>query len=315
MTPDDVRAGLGLWPGLAGARVTLLNISENHTFRLDPPRGEPVVLRVHRPGYQSAATIESELQWLETLRRETPLRVPRPLPGSDGRLLQRLGDQPDDRHAVLFAFEPGAEPTPDGDLGDLFETLGRMAATTHSHAVRFEPPTGFDRQVWTAAAILDGTGPWGDWRAAPGLYGETLTQLASLGRRLRAQLGAYGTRADRFGLIHADMRLANLLVDGSQVTLIDFDDCGVCWFMYDFAAAISFFEDSPAVPELKRRWLAGYTPIRALSPEDIGVIDTMVLLRRMALLAFLGSHPETDLAREHRERFAENTVKLARKIA
>ena len=111
------------------------------------------------------------------------------------------------------------------------------------------------------------------------------------------------------------MRLANLLVDGSQVTLIDFDDCGFCWFMYDFAAAISFFEDSPAVPELKRRWLAGYTPIRALSPEEIGVIDTMVLLRRMALLAFLGSHPETDLAREHRERFAENTVKLARKIA
>ena len=103
----------------------------------------------------------------------------------------------------------------------------------------------------------------------------------------------------RYGLIHADMRLANLLVEGDQVTLIDFDDCGFCWFMYDFAAAISFHEDHPLVPVWRQNWLEGYQSVRALQPTDITALDTMILLRRMALLAWIGSHAETILARSH----------------
>ncbi|MCS6762501.1 MAG: phosphotransferase [Candidatus Devosia symbiotica] len=55
---------------------------------------------------------------------------------------------------------------------------------------------------------------------------------------------------DLYGLIHADMRLGNLLVDSDQVSLIDFDDCGFC-FTYDFAAAVSFHETNSAIPALK----------------------------------------------------------------
>jgi Ser/Thr protein kinase RdoA (MazF antagonist) len=268
---------------------------------------------VHRPGYQSAASIESELEWLEALRADTALQVPRPLPGRNGRLLQVLpsGTAPPS-FAVLFAYEPGVEPGPDEDLGELFEILGRFAAAAHDHAQRFRPSAAFSRQMWTAPAILDGAGPWGDWRAAPGIAGDTRQTLEALALRLHRDLAAYGTDRDRFGLIHADMRLANLLVDGPRVTLIDFDDCGFCWFMYDFAAAISFFEDSPAIPELKRRWIAGYTTHRPLRQADIDVIDAMVLLRRMALLAFIGSHSETDLARTHAADFARVTADLAR---
>ena len=136
-------------------------------------------------------------------------------------------------------------------------------------------------------------------------------RLTALDLRLRADLAVYGEGRDRFGLIHADMRLANLLVDGAGVTLIDFDDCGFSWFLYDFAAAISFFEDSSKIPELQRRWLGGYEGIRPLTPEDRAMIDAMVLLRRMALLAWIGSHHETDLAKAHAERFAAVTAQLA----
>ena len=36
----------------------------------------------------------------------------------------------------------------------------------------------------------------------------------------------------------------------------------------------------------------------------------MVLLRRMALLAWIGSHGETDLARSQADHFAEGTAQL-----
>jgi Ser/Thr protein kinase RdoA (MazF antagonist) len=307
----SVTASLGLWAETEGGAAMLINLSENHTFRIDMSSGDRFILRVHRPGYQSAAAIGSELEWVKALGTETMLPVPRPLRGRNGALVQDLGASQVSRYGVLFKYEAGVEPEPDDDLGGLFETLGRFAAIAHGHAMGFEASSAFTRPVWNIGAILGPAGIWGDWRLAPRVEGHAAQTLEALELRLRADLAAYGEGRDRFGLIHADMRLANLLVDGDHVTLIDFDDCGFCWFLYDFAAAISFFEDSPTIPELKRRWLSGYEALRPLAAEHHAMIETMVLLRRMALLAWIGSHHETDLAKAHAESFAAVTARLA----
>lgn len=306
MDSSYVEGWLRRWGEAQGGRATLINLSENHTFRIDGPNGARHVLRLHRPGYQSRAAIESELVWIAALRG-TGLPVPRPLTGRDGNLVQHL----DGRFAVLFAFEAGREPAPGSDLAPVFKVIGRFAATAHRHVEYWQRPAAFVRPAWTAEAILDPDGLWGDWRHAPHVRGDVQKTLERLDRRLRCELAAYGTAPDRFGLIHADMRLANLLADGDSVTLIDFDDCGFGWFLYDLAASLSFLETGPQLAELKRSWIEGYTAIRALTEDDLGMIDAMILLRRMALLAWIGSHAETDLAAQHREEFARDTARLA----
>jgi Ser/Thr protein kinase RdoA (MazF antagonist) len=312
MTPETANAFLDRWAETAGGSATLINQSENHTFRVDAPDGSRFVLRIHRPGYQSAATIDSELAWLTALRADTAIPLPRPLPGNDGQLLQRLVPSGGPaRHGVLFAWEQGREPEPAGDLETLFQTLGGYAATLHLHASRYTLPRRFTRQIWSAGAVLDPAGLWSDWRAAPNMQADVASTLARLDAQLRLDLAAYGTSADRFGLIHADMRLGNLLVAEDRVTLIDFDDCGFCWFMYDFAAVISFHEADPRAPQWRAQWLSGYTALRPLSAADVAIIDTMVLLRRMALLAWIGSHRETALAQTHVADFARVTAELA----
>lgn len=307
MPYPDIDGCLRNWPQTEGGAATLINLSENHTFRVEAPGGTHI-LRLHRPGYQSPAAIKSELTWLQALRAAGAVPVPRPLPGADGALVQQVEEG---RYAVLFALEPGREPTPEDDLVPFFRTVGAYAARTHLHVQQWSLPQGFTRPTWDAGAILDADGLWGDWRRAPDLTAADRATLAVLDERLRAVLAAYGTGRDRFGLIHADMRLANLLVAPDRTTLIDFDDCGFGWFLYDFAASLSFLETSPLVPALRRSWLAGYTAVRPLQSEDIAVIDAMVLLRRMALLAWIGSHSETPLAQEHAPHFAADTVSLA----
>ncbi|MET3925700.1 phosphotransferase [Devosia sp. 2618] len=311
ITAVDVEPALSSWVGLDGSCVRLINHSENLIFRIDTPVLGSFVLRVHRPGYQSRASIESELAWLMALRRDTTLPISEPIIGRDGALLQSFETPHGERLAVLFRFAPGQEPSPHSDLDDLFRTLGGYAAELHDHVSAWTPPERFERQVWQAASILDPDGLWGDWRIAPGVENSHRLVLEELSDALRGQLKAYGTEADRYGLIHADMRLGNLLVDGDRVTLIDFDDCGFCWFMFDFAAAISFHETHAAVPALRAAWLEGYLAIRPLSAEDIAAMDAMVMLRRMALLAWIGSHAETVLAQQHTPGFADGTVQLA----
>jgi Ser/Thr protein kinase RdoA (MazF antagonist) len=80
--------------------------------------------------------------------------------------------------------------------------------------------------------------------------------------------------------------------------------------MYDFAAAISFMEDDPRVPGLKEAWLRGYRKVRPLSPEDEAEIDTFVMLRRMALLAWIGSHIEAPEPQALAPGFAATTARL-----
>jgi Ser/Thr protein kinase RdoA (MazF antagonist) len=72
--------------------------------------------------------------------------------------------------------------------------------------------------------------------------------------------------------------------------VIDFDDCGYSWFIYDFATAVSFMEDHPSVPELRDAWLRGYRGVAELDAASEAELATMVMLRRLLLVAWIGSH-------------------------
>lgn len=310
----DIDLAMSRWPQISGARATLINVSENQIYCIDTTSGERYALRVHRPDYQSNAAIKSELAWLEALRHDTDLRISEPVPVADGATLQTIATPNGDiRHLALFRFVAGSEPSPNHDLTELFFRLGGYAARLHRHAIDWQRPAWFERPVWDGPSILDGDGLWGNWRTAPGVNAEITAILLQVDAALRVQLLAYGTSPERFGLIHADMRLGNLLVDDGAVTLLDFDDSGFCWFAYDFAAAISFHEAQANIAALKAAWLRAYLPLRQLCPEDIAMMDTMVMLRRMALLAWIGTHSETRLAQTHVNGFAEGTAELGRR--
>jgi Ser/Thr protein kinase RdoA (MazF antagonist) len=115
-------------------------------------------------------------------------------------------------------------------------------------------------------------------------------------------------------LVHADLRLANLLVHDTHLRIIDFDDCGFSWFMYDFAAAVSFIEHEAMVPDLLRAWVTGYRKAATLSAEEMAEIPTFVVLRRILLTAWLASHSEVPLAQQLGAAYTEGTVRLAREF-
>jgi Ser/Thr protein kinase RdoA (MazF antagonist) len=135
-----------------------------------------------------------------------------------------------------------------------------------------------------------------------------LGRAASL---LQRRLAEYGTGPDVFGLIHADLRLANLLVDGDTTTVIDFDDCGFGWYFYDFGTAVSFFEDDPAVPEWQDAWATGYRSRRPLPSDGEAMLPSFVLLRRLLLLAWMGTHSHSKESQAISVTYAKGSCELA----
>lgn len=305
---------LQLWDLPEGATARLINISENATFLIEAGKRYKSVLRVHRQGYHSRQAILCELAWMADLRINGGVQTAETIKGRNGDVIQEwaVDGMPGSRFLVLFEYIEGVEPHPTQDLVASFEELGGIAARTHLHSMAWHRPPEFERLIWDSDAVF-GTQPvWGDWRCAPGMNNAHQEVLEQLQQRVVQRLARYGSGSERYGLIHADMRLANLLVDQGSTRLIDFDDCGLSWFMYDFAAAISFMEEHPQVPALKKAWVAGYRQWRTLTAEDEAEMDTFVMLRRMALCAWIGSHSEVDIARELAPVFVPVTVDLAR---
>ena len=305
------------WGVAPDANVSLLNVSENATFAVsDPARRRELIVRVHRIAYSSLQEIRSELQWILALRAEAVVETASPLAGSDGELVQLLPSTAGRaaRHAVAFERLPGREPDPTRDAAEWFEKLGQLTARMHAHARRWSLPEGFRRKRWDVDDMVGPGAHWGPWRAAMGLTREGADCIEQALPQIRARLERFGRGPQQFGLVHADLRLANLLVDGTQLRIIDFDDCGFSWFLYDFAAAISFIEHEPFIPELLEAWLAGYRTLAEVPREAAAAIPTLVVLRRILLTAWLASRSELAFAQGLGAAYTAGTVRLAQDL-
>jgi Ser/Thr protein kinase RdoA (MazF antagonist) len=312
---QQVREHLRCWALPPATAIRLLNVSENATFLLSAP-GRELVLRVHRLGQASVNEIRSELAWIGALREDARIETAAPVRGTDGEAVQILGSRAGagagatPRFAVAFERLPGQEPALSEALR-WFERLGELTARLHRHARTWTLPPGFVRQRWDVEAMVGAYGRWGPWRTAVGLDSNGRAVLDEAVTVIRRRLERFGTGAERFGLVHADLRMANLLIDGATMRLIDFDDCGFGWFAYDFAASVSFIEHETVLPELKAAWCSGYRQSAELSAEAEAEIPTFVMLRRILLTAWLTSHADAPFARDCGVSFTLDTVTLA----
>ncbi|OBJ95940.1 aminoglycoside phosphotransferase [Mycolicibacterium fortuitum] len=318
---DVARLALGQYDIGADATLRLLNLSENATYLVEDG-GTQSILRVHRQNYHRPHEIESELDWLQALQDDSDITVPTVVPARDGRRLVTVeGEETGGiaRHVVQFGMVAGAEPDESALTLDDFHTLGRITAALHDHSQRWERPAGFGRFSWDWEHSLGGNPRWGRWQDAEGVGAGERQVLERAQALLHDRLHAYGTGPDVYGLIHADLRLANLLVDpdssdsatSSKITVIDFDDCGFGWYFYDFGTAVSFIEHDPALPEWQDAWVRGYRTRRDLPASDEDMLASFVLLRRLLLLAWMGTHSHSRESATKAISYAAGSCELA----
>jgi Ser/Thr protein kinase RdoA (MazF antagonist) len=296
--------------GMPGADLHLLNVSENATFRADQG-DQRLVLRVHRTGYHTEEAIRSELAWIDALRRDGVVDTARVLLTPDGRdVVEVRHPDGESRHVVAFEWRNGVNP-PEDRLVDDFVELGAIAARLHGHARSWQRPDGFTRFRWDFETSLGARGHWGRWQDGLGVGSSELDVLGRAAAAVRTRLDAFGDGPDRFGLVHADMRLANLLVDGPDVCVIDFDDCGFSWYLYDLGSSLSFIEHLPVVPALIDAWVTGYRTVAPLSQDEVDELPTFVMLRRLLLVAWIGSHSNVPEAQALGSEFTTTSCDLA----
>ena len=126
-----------------------------------------------------------------------------------------------------------------------FAQLGAIMAAMHDQATVWTPPAGFQRHALDADGLLGPTPFWGPFWDHAILSPAERRLLLATRDTLHAALTRYGKPATTFSLIHADLHPRNVVINGTHAAVIDFDDAGFGWHLYDLAVALVAYQHHP----------------------------------------------------------------------
>lgn len=291
---DLAREAAAYW---GGTPVRLIANRENAVFEMAMPQGR-AALRLHRTGYQDDAAITSELWWCAALSA-AGVAVPAALAAPGGYLVRLL----DGRRASAVAWAEGQA------LGQVYDglnvspesaprlhrRLGAVLRALHDATDRLTLPAGFTRPAWDIPGLVGETPFWGRFWEHPLASPDQRDTLIAARRFLAGALARHLAQGGSFGPIHADVLPENVLVDGQHVTLIDFDDSGFGFRLYDLGTALLHCLNQPAYPALRDALMAGY------GTGDVAMVDAFALMRACASVGWIMPRlaPEHPVHRRH----------------
>lgn len=265
-----------------GRIIRLLRNRENAVFEVAVPTGR-AALRLHRQGYQDDAAIRSELWWCAALAREG-VAVPAALPSRSGDFLVKLSHG---RNASIInwiegeAFGEAGKPLPCAPEDRLKRhyALGQLLAQVHSATDRLTLPPDFTRPRWDIAGLVGETPFWGRFWEHPTATPSQAKTLSDARDFLHAQISDHQRHGGDFGPIHADVLRENILVNKGALSLIDFDDSGFGFRLYDLGTALSQNLYEPDYLHIRDALVAGYNATR---PASVRMAEVFTLARACA---------------------------------
>ncbi|MCX7888535.1 MAG: phosphotransferase [Rhodobacteraceae bacterium] len=307
-------AALHYW-GRAEGTPRLVKWRENIVFEAHLRSGAHVALRLHRPGYQSRRAIEAELDWTGRLHA-AGLAVPAPVPALNGRPTVRVGDRVASVVAWIDGEPLGAAERPlagdEAGQAAMMAGVGALVARLHEATDRLALPAGFPRPRWDGEGLLGDRPRWGRFWTNPALSPAEREDLLAARAAARAALDGMAREGADFGLIHADILRENILQTGAGLALIDFDDSGWGFRLYDLATAIVQSLEEPALPALAAAVVAGYRGVRPLPERDAARLSLFVALRAFASCGWIATRAP---AEDPRQRFyADRAVRAAASV-
>lgn len=239
--------------------------------------GQDYVLRFNHADERTAAMIEAEIAVVNALAAQG-VRVAKPMRSLAGNEVEPVETDQGLFHAVVFAALSGKQ----------FE----LEELTPAQVVRWGQAMG---EFHNATAQLSHTGR-PTWVAQLQWVEQILSRADTAARQtlaaLQQQLCQLPTTGDTVGLIHYDFDLDNLLWDGDQVGIIDFDDSAVYPLVADIALALSdLFDDNPAQVDLQQEtflhFINGYRAVRSLAEEELQLIPLFLRVQNLVTYARL----------------------------
>ncbi len=276
--------------GVAGT-PRFITHGANKTFRVDDV-GRSYSLRIHNPSYHSVGAISSERAWLNALADESDILVPTPHKTKSGDWVATITSPSTGQvsNATLSDWIDGIQRRLNPEPAH-FRAIGETMARLHEHASSWSPPPDFHRPVWDVGGIFWEHGQGGDildraLKQLSNTQAETILRAREPAERVIRELRDI---PDAWGLIHADLHLANNVFQSARACPIDFDDCGFGSYVYDAVVAVHFHSSSPHFRAFLGALREGYERVRRFPSEGLHLVPSLIAMRSASVAIWIAS--------------------------
>ncbi|MFW9926318.1 MAG: phosphotransferase enzyme family protein [Candidatus Thorarchaeota archaeon] len=207
--------------------VKLAGGFENKIFGYDSPKSK-LVVRVTPPGHKTPAEVHAEMDWLVYLQTNSA-PVEHVIASKNENLVEIADTDEGPISVVCFEWASGKLVSKDDFSPELFRSWGKAVGMMHRLTKDYKRKTQSKRIQWYDDKYLNRD-------LIPSDQELVLQRFDSLIDHFKKQTPL----EDNFGMIHEDVHNGNLLLDGNQLTVLDFDDCVYGFFIFDIANALGF---------------------------------------------------------------------------
>ena len=265
--------------GLGECVIESINHEFNSTFKVTTADGTKYALRINVNSQRSEGNVRAEIFWVLELSKVAGLKVPTPIANTDGEYIVSVWHELLGKNlwAVMFTWLEGEEladdPTPEA-----LHATGAAIARMHLASRETQLPAGAELHT-----IKDFFWGGNDLIA-------TSAEIAELDRetllreidRIEAITAALYEKTSA-QIIHADVHGWNVMWNGSEAAIFDFDDCAIGLPVQDLAVTLYYLDKAGH----RQSILDGYQSVAELPEYSKTDMDALILQRRIFLLNYL----------------------------
>lgn len=279
--------------GIEPIKLQQITEASNTIFRVSTESSGDCVLRMTAPkSCHGADEIQSEVAWLHAIAEDTDIGVAAPIARLDGDYVSEasLPGEANPIYCAVYRWVPGFM-LDDRLTQENVRRLGILMARLHNHAAGLALAEGFHIRTFDSVlpyavegfAGLEPIVLFNEGAQAP-LTSKQRSTYRDVYQLVAQEIERLMGKEDSLRIIHNDLHVWNVKVDGDRLYALDFEDMMWGHPIQDIATTMYYFRWRETYDTMLTAFRSGYESVQTWPEDRDGQLETLIM-GRMLLLA------------------------------
>jgi Ser/Thr protein kinase RdoA (MazF antagonist) len=265
----------GQYPALGAIEdCTLYSRGHNDVYKVKTSGRDNLAVRIPTVNWRTRSQLVAEAEAVRALA-DSGLPVATPIQASDGDWTPAVATPEGVRYSIVHAWAPGEQPQ--YSQSQQVALYARLAARLHDIRGKFD---GRGLSTIDLDYLVDA--PMEQLRPSLAHHPSASSYFEGLRARIHSRAGAFEQLS--WGFCHGDLHFGNVVDTAGELTVFDFEFCGLGWQVYDLATFCWAARLRGHYGTAKDTFIREYLASRSVARAELEVLPLFVIMRHLWLM-------------------------------